>query len=206
MAQLIFDFDGTLADSFDYIVTFLAKEAGLPPLSVQRKQAYRGLSMPAIGRRMGHSWLKLLWLFLKGGRRMRRAVKQVKPYAGLPEIIRKLHAEGHELFIVSSNRPDNIRLFLRQYGLYTYFIQIYGNVSLFGKAPALRRLLRQQRLELKDAVYIGDEMRDVQAAQSIGMRVVAVLWGFARPESLVRLKPTAVASDPQHLMQILEDI
>lgn len=206
MTRLIFDFDGTLADSFDYIVTFLAKEAGLPPLSPERKQAYRGLSMPEIGRRLGHSWLKLLWLFLKGRRRMRPAIEQIKPYDGLPEIVRELHAEGHELFILSSNRARNIRIFLRQHGLHTYFTQIYGDVGLFDKAPALRRLLRQQRLELRDAVYIGDELRDVQAAQSIDMRVVAVLWGFARPESLVRLKPTAVAKDSRQLLKILKDI
>ena len=206
MAAIIFDFDGTLADSFDYIVDFLAKEANLEPFDEAAKHQLRGLSMVTIGRRMGHSWPRLLWLFLKGRRRMHPVMRNVHPYDGMPEIVRKLHNEGHELFMLSSNRARNIRTFLRNHELQRYFLQVYGNVSLFGKAPALRKLLRDQQLELANAIYIGDEMRDVQAAQSIGMRVVGVLWGFARAESLRELKPTAVAATPEDLLKVLEEI
>src|SRR5258708_5172832 len=98
MAAIIFDMDGTIADSFDYVSGFLAEEAGLAPLSAEQKQALRGLSMAGMARRLGHHWWSAPRLFFKGRRRMPQAINHLKPFEGMPEVIRKLHQEGHELF------------------------------------------------------------------------------------------------------------
>ncbi len=206
MAAIIFDFDGTIADSFDYIAGFLAEAAGRPPLSVEQKQQLRGQSMAAIGRQFGLSWWHLLRLFFKGRQQMRGAIEQIEPFDDMPDVIKKLHAEGHELFILSHNTVVNVHAFLHHYKLHTYFLEIYGGVGLFGKAPALRKLLKDQKIEKGNALYIGDELRDVQAAQSIGLRVIAVNWGFARSADLEALKPTALASQPEDLIKILEEL
>ena len=42
---LLFDFDGTISDSFDYVADFLVSEANLPPFSGEQKQNLRGMSM-----------------------------------------------------------------------------------------------------------------------------------------------------------------
>jgi phosphoglycolate phosphatase len=104
MAAIIFDLDGTIADSFDYIVDFLVDEAELAPFEPEIKQQLRGRSMVAIARQLGYSWWRLPGLFINGRRKMHDAMKSVKPFDGMPEVIRKLHAEGHELFVVSSTR------------------------------------------------------------------------------------------------------
>jgi phosphoglycolate phosphatase len=206
MAAIIFDFDGTIADSFDYVAGFLADEAGVGPLSEARKQELHGLSMAAMARHFGHSWWRLPGLLFKGRRQMKGVIKRLQPFSGITTVIEKLHAEGHELFIVSSNSVQNVKTFLHHHGLHTYFLEIYGGVGLFGKAPALRKLLRDQHLESKNAVYIGDELRDVQAAQSIKLPIIAVTWGFARPADLEALKPTALATTPSELVQLLEEL
>lgn len=206
MAAIIFDFDGTIADSFDYIVDFLASEAGRPALTAAQKQTLRGHSMAAIGRQFGLSWWQLIRLFFKGRRQMHRVIGKVKPFDGMPEVIRKLHAEGHELFILSHNTVNNIHTFLHHYKLHTYFLEVYGGVRLFGKSAVLRRLLKEQSIEKENALYIGDELRDVQAAQSIKLRVIAVTWGFARPADLEARAPTALANEPTDLIRILEEL
>lgn len=206
MAAIIFDFDGTIAYSFDYVADFLAREAGLPELTSQQKDELRGLSMIAMARHLGHGWWRLPGLFFRGRREMGRVIKKVAPIEGIEQVIKKIHGEGHTLFIVSSNSVANVHAFLHAKKLHTYFLEIYGSIGSFSKAPALRRLLKENQLETKDAIYIGDELRDVEAAQSLGLRVVAVTWGFARPADIEELKPTAVANDSEELIRILEEV
>lgn len=206
MAAIIFDFDGTIADTLDYFIDFIAKEAKLEPLTQKERDALSGLSLVGISRRLGHPWWRMPFLYLKGRRIMEPYIKDMEPFRGMPQLIKKLHAEGHELFIISSNSVRNMRTFLRKQHLRTSFLQIYGGIVVFGKAPAIRQLLKEQNLEISDSVYVGDELRDVQAAQSIGMRAIAVTWGFASKQNLKEANPTAIADTPEELMRILEEI
>jgi len=204
MATIIFDFDGTLADSFNYVADFMAHEAGRRPLPEAEKNELRHLSMLEMTRRLGFHWWQAIFLYFKGRARMKRAIKHLKPFPGIPEVVRKLSAEGHELFVVSANSAGNVRRFLREHKLDNYFIEIYGGASLFGKGPTLRRLLRDQNLELDQSIYIGDELRDIAAAKAINMRIIAVSWGFAETESLKTAEPYALADTPEELLRLLE--
>ncbi|MEK7059494.1 MAG: HAD-IA family hydrolase [Patescibacteria group bacterium] len=206
MAAIIFDMDGTIADSFDYVAEFMAEEAGKAPLTEEQKQRLRGLSMIDMARRLGYHWWDGPRLLFKGQRRMRRDIKQLDSFEGIPEIIRKLSAEGHELFVLSTNSSRNIQQFLHDQKINKYFLEIYGGVGIFGKASALKQLLKKQNLAVKQAVYVGDELRDIQAAQSIGMKAVAVSWGFAHRSGLLALRPTAIVDTPDELMRTLEEI
>lgn len=206
MAVIIFDFDGTIADSFDYVANFLAREAGQAPLSDHDRHELRGLSMVGMARKLGFKWWQGPRLFFKGRSEMRKTINHLKTFKGMPEVVRKLHAEGHELFILSTNSVRNIRHYLRRHRMYKHFLQIYGGVGVFGKGPALRQLLRDQNFDVTQAVYVGDELRDVEAAKSIGMRVVAVSWGFASRQNLEAAKPTGLADNPEELMRILQEV
>lgn len=206
MATIIFDFDGTIADSFDYVANFLAEEAGIEQLSVEQRNNLKGHSMIAMARQLGFRWWQAPWLFFKGRSEMRKTIKRLNTFAGMPELIRKLHAEGHELFVLSTNSVRNVRFFLHRHKMYKHFLQIYGGVGVFGKGPALRQLLRDQNLDIEQAVYVGDELRDVEAAQSIGLRAIAVSWGFADRQNLKDAKPTGLADTPAELLRILEEI
>jgi phosphoglycolate phosphatase len=206
VAAIIFDFDGTIADSYDYFLTFLAREAGKKPLTDDQKAEFHGLSLVRMTRRMGVSWLRLPRLLHTCRREMNPAMRHLKPFPGMPEVIRKLHGEGHTLFILSTNTVSNMRKFLQHHELDGYFSELYGGAGLLGKAPALRRLLREQHIETRKAVYVGDEVRDAEAAQSIGVRIITVTWGFARADELKDRKPTGVAHSPQDIIDILSGL
>lgn len=204
--SIIFDFDGTIANTFDYTVTFLNAEAGGPRLTKDQKAALHGLSMARIGRRLGIPWHRLPRLFFKGRRQMSPAMAHIEPFEGMIAVIRDLHAQGHALFILSTNTTPNIDKFLRRHGLESHFREVYGGVGMFGKAPALRRLLREQHIETRRAVYVGDELRDILAARSLGVSAIAVTWGFARAADLKAEGPAGVAHKPADLPRLLEKL
>jgi len=206
MSVIIFDFDGTIADSFDYVFDFLAVGTVAANYDAGQRQSFRGLSMATLARGLGHRWWRLPNLFLKGRRQMQGAIKHVKPFDGMTEVIQKLHAEGHELFIVSSNNVRNIHDFLHTHDLHTYFLEIYGSVGLFGKAPTLRKLMKQQNFEVKDCTFIGDELRDVEAAKSLKMPIIAVSWGFAKRADLKKIHPTVLVDTPAGLLERLQSL
>lgn len=206
MAAIIFDFDGTIADSFDYVAGFLARQAGIEKLSATQKNMLKNLSMVGMARRLGFGWWRLPWLFFKGRREMRKTAHLLNSFQGIPNLIKKLHAEGHELFVLSSNIRHNINSFLKSQELSSYFVETYGGIGLFSKTPALRRLLREQNIEIKDAIYIGDELRDIEAASAMNLRIVAVSWGFASRKNLEASKPTVLVDSVDELMRVLEEI
>jgi phosphoglycolate phosphatase len=203
MADIIFDFDGTIANTFDYTVDFLSREGGME-LSTDQKAALHGMSMARIARKMGLPWHRLPKLFFKGRREMSPAMKNVEPFKDMDVIIKELRSKRHRLFILSTNTTRNINKFLRHHDLEKYFVHVYGGVGMFGKAPALRRLLLEQHIESRSAVYIGDETRDVMAAKSLGVRVIAVTWGFAREVDLKADGADGLARKPRDLIRLLQ--
>jgi phosphoglycolate phosphatase len=203
MADIIFDFDGTIANTFDYAVDFLSREGGVE-LTADQKAALHGLSMARIARKMGLPWHRLPKLFFKGRHEMSPAMKNVEPFKDMDVVIKELRSGRHRLFILSTNTTRNINKFLRHHGLEKYFVHVYGGVGMFGKAPALRRLLLEQHIEARNAIYVGDETRDVMAAKSLGVHVIAVAWGFAREVDLKADGEDGLARKPRDLLRLLQ--
>jgi phosphoglycolate phosphatase-like HAD superfamily hydrolase len=206
MSVIIFDFDGTIVDSRDYFIKFIAGEAKKLPLSKEDEEKLLGLPLAAVARTLGIPWWRLPRLYFNGRKRMDAVIRQLKPFDDMEEVIRKLHAEGHELFIISSNSVRNIRIFLKRYNLREYFVEIYGGIEVFGKASMFHQLFRENNIKAKQVIGVGDETRDLEAANSVGIRTIAVTWGFARLKDLEKLKPTAIAYEPNDILKILEEL
>lgn len=204
MASIIFDFDGTIADSFDYFAHFLAGEARLLPLSEEQLSALRGLSLMATARHLGHSWWRLPGLYYAGRYWMSNYVTELEAFRGIPTVIKHLHENGNNLFIVSSNSPANIEAFLAKHGIRSEFAKIYGNVGFGGKTRILKRVVRRHHLSKHKTYYVCDEPRDVRAARKAGIHIVGVTWGYSSAETMQPYKPTFVADKPEQLLEIFQ--
>ncbi|HEY1189208.1 MAG TPA: HAD-IA family hydrolase [Gemmata sp.] len=190
---VIWDFDGTLADSLPtaaVIFNRLAAEMGLKPvadLSAARSQPTRQFL-----KQHGIS----LWRLPRFVRRYHAAAAefadQVKLVSGVPEVLGALASSGVRLGVLSSNREDNIRRCLRANGAEGHFAFVIGYPRLFGKGKALKRIMRAERLDRADVLYVGDELRDVEAAKKVGVKVAAVTWGFHTAELLRTGEPDFV--------------
>lgn len=200
---IIFDFDGTIADSFQYVYDFLAREAGVAGSQAEAAaMQYRGLSMKAMALKLGIPLWRLPFLYFKGRRVMRRHLMHVQPFGGMPEIIEALHAGGDQLFIVSANSARNVRMFLRQNRLDGYFKGVRGGAGIMGKVAIIRQVIARYRLSKSECWYIGDEVGDMVAAKVVGVRAVAVTWGFASINSLEEVADVCVHK-PEALVEVL---
>lgn len=207
MAAIIFDFDGTIADSFEVIVGIFEQITKRPEKMTEDQMAeLRGYPVEIVAKRLNIPWWRLPFLVVQGRRKMSRHMGDIPVFEGIPKVIEELHAEGHELFILSSNSKRNVNKFLKAHHLYKYFIEVRGNAGIVGKARVLKRLMRSNSLDMKNTIYIGDETRDILATRVIGMRIIAVSWGFANADFLESLHPTAMAHQPQDIVRILEEL
>jgi phosphoglycolate phosphatase len=165
----------------------------------------RQLPISAIMKKLKvRSW-QLPLLLLRGRYMMKQRIKEIKLFDGMVKTLEELHAEGHNLFIVSSNSSRNVIELLKQHHLEESFVDIEGGVSLFNKDRALTKLVKRNSLDSRETWYIGDELRDIDAATTTQLRSIAVTWGFTDKNTLISHQPTAVAEKPTDIMTILND-
>lgn len=181
---VIFDFDGTLADSGPWMVRALnaaGPRFGYRPLDDAEIQALRGKDNRTIMRELGVPLWKLPFI---ASHIRREAAKAPPPplFAGVPQALDELRAAGVTLAIVSSNSETTIR---RALGPRVDAVAIYEcSAGLFGKASKFARVLRRARVRADEAIAVGDETRDIDAARAVGMACGAVAWGYALPHLL----------------------
>jgi phosphoglycolate phosphatase len=201
---VVWDFDGTLADSLATAVGIfnrLAPELGFRPL--EDVSTARGLSTRQFLRQQGISLWRLPRLVRKYHAAAADEADKLKLATGLADVLARVAGSGVRLGVLSSNREDNIRRCLRANGAEGHFAFVVGYPRLFGKAKALKRILRAERLTRTDVLYVGDELRDVEAAKKAGVRVAAVTWGF-HTEALLRTgEPDYVVRDARELVGLM---
>lgn len=198
---VIFDFDGTLADTFGWFggaINELAERHGFKRVEPGEQEMLRAWDARAIMKRLRVPLWKVPRIAADMRALMNRDIGGIAPFAGAVQALERLSGQGALLGLVTSNAEKNAGRILgaEPMGLFSY--REHG-VSLFGKAGRLRSILRKSRIPPARALYIGDELRDCAAARSVGVRFGAVAWGY---NSLEALQEQA----PDELLLRMEDI
>lgn len=204
MKTVIFDFDGTIADTFVTSVRIYEKlSKRQTPFSDEEIQRLRAMTVVELVRELRIRPWRVPLLLVRGRRMMRNEMKTIVVFDGIEDVLQQLQQAGVAVYIMSSNSPGNIRKLLSRLGLEHYFAHIYGNVGIFGKAKMLRLILARNNLQPADTVYIGDEGRDIEAAKRVGVNNIAVTWGYNNRRLLSAHHPQAIADNRQELAALL---
>ncbi len=204
---LLFDFDGTIGDSFVVLQEIFYELTNHPRITDPKEiESLRHLPFPKVAKRLGITPWQIPRMVVQGRKAMNRHMPEVKPFPGMIEALKGLHEDGYEMYILSSNSTRNVKFFLEAYGLSDFFLGVYGGVGLVGKAGALRKVMRQNKLPAEDCLYIGDETRDIEGAKKAGIRILSVGWGINAPELLAQLQPDGLAKTPKEMKTIIQSM
>lgn len=207
MKAIIFDFDGTIADTFPFvfdIVNELAPKYGYGHVSREELEELRQLPFKEIVKRYHIGPITLLRMTIDAHKANGKRIDKTKVFPGMGEVLESLKKEGYALSIMSSNSKANIVRFLKNNDL-GVFDSIYTSLSPFGKAKKLRKMVQKLHFTPTETVYVGDEVRDIEAARDAGVQVVSVSWGYNTP-SVLKKNNDHVAATPAEMKAQIEGI
>jgi phosphoglycolate phosphatase len=204
MRTLIFDFDGTIADSFETLLEIFEEITARPKkLTDQEIGRLRGESLKDIIKYLKIKRWQLPRIILKAKRQVALKMPGIKTFPGMTMALKALNKDGCSMYILSTNSSENIGIFLKKNSLDGLFLHVYGDIGLRSKSSALKKIIKAEKLNPKDCVYIGDEVRDIEAAKKAKITSVGVTWGFNNRSSIESARPDFSASSPASLAKYL---
>lgn len=189
--MVLWDFDGTLADTWDCglrVLNEIALRHNLP--QVTEVEEARRLSTREFISKQGISWFQLPMIIREWHADMKSQMENVNFYPGIVEVLRTLRDQQRVVGILSSNSVENIQICLRHHQAQDLFQFVESSPRLFGKGRAIRKIVKRVSLKESAVLYVGDEVRDVEAAAKAGVDCAAVSWGLHEPAFLNQHSPT----------------
>ena len=209
----LFDFDGTLADTAPDLaaaVNAMRVKRGMEPLAPAAVRPYasmgaRGLLGVGFGMAPEHpDYIAMRDEFLE--RYSQALCVHTRLFAGMAELLRDLRTRAIAWGIVTNKATRFTTRLVRELGVDPACV-VCGDSTPHLKPHPAPLLLAAQRLELAPAecIYVGDDLRDIQAARAAGMRCVAVEYGYHGVENRgpAAWNADAVISHPSELLEHL---
>lgn len=213
MKAIIFDFDGTLADSGECGLLATQKafeECGLAIPSKEIVNYYMGIPIEQSFHEMTKHTLgeEQFAVLLQ---RFRQAYKMfeeqtITAFPHINKVLNALRDEGLLLFVVSSKKTDVLHRNLQKLELDQFFTDWIGSDQVEHYKPhpdGILKIAERYSLNVKDCAMVGDAIFDIQMGKAAGCKTVAVNWGSHAKEQLLNEKPTYFAHDVKNLFQLI---
>ncbi len=208
---IVFDLDGTLVNSqFDLLdaLNYALKELDRPLISPEQIPSMLGggireLISKALGKKSKQKFDEALSLFQR--HYSRHAADKTKPYSGVPETLEVLRSY-RKAVLSNKAHPFTLQI-IQKTGLEKHFDLVLGaqtdKYALKPSPEGLQYILRKLGIPPQHALMVGDSTHDIKAAQSLGMKVCAVTYGYRPAELLEKAKPDALIDRIQNLAELL---
>lgn len=207
--HLIFDFDGTLVDSFRIVIdkfNLLADEFDFRKIHSDEIAQLRNLTSKELVRHLAIPIYKLPRVLHRAREHMRHDMHTLPSFLNLPDVLVELHRLDFSLGILTSNSSENVLAWLHQHHLRHLFSFIHAGSSFFGKTYQLKKICNTYQMDKMKTCYIGDETRDIEAAKECHIYSMAVAWGFNSEKMLAHHEPNYLARTPEDILTMANEI
>jgi phosphoglycolate phosphatase len=196
MKAVIFDFDGVLADTYDFNKR-MTKEVGHDVSHEIFKAHHDGnvFEKPKIqftDESAGNFFNK----YFDG-------IDTIKPFFDLNDI-NELHSK-YSLYIISSTKEASIKKFLK-FNNVSLFEEVLGRDFHKSKVEKFKYLLKEKSLTTKDCIFVTDTLGDILEANQLGIKTIAVDYGFHDKERLEKGNPFKIVSSFKDIIKVIESL
>lgn len=206
LKTIVFDFDGTLADSKEAFLSAynqIAERHGYLAMTWALFDELKKLSIKERCSALGIPLHKIPFLIGELSKQYKESLKYIQMMDGAADMLRELSELGYELAIISSNEEKNIRTFLQIHEL-NYFSTIMCSKKLFAKDRLMRKYVKHNNFDVSQVLYVGDEERDIVASKKCGIKVIWAKWGFDSIENVRNAEPDYIAERPEDVVHIVQ--
>jgi HAD superfamily hydrolase (TIGR01549 family) len=203
---LLFDFDGTIADTFDLAMSIgkrISESFRLQIATNEEIIRFRNMPFRDAVRALQIPFRRMPALMLRIRREIHENIDEIRPFDGMRDVLQELRGRCDLLGMVTSNSEENVARFLQRHELDFFDFGAYSS-AIFGKASKLRTLIHKHRLQKESILYIGDTVGDIESCRKVGVSMAAVTWGYNSREILASGKPDFLVSGPLELLDIVK--
>ena len=202
---VIFDFDGTIADTLSPVVEIInehAHEFGIDGIDKFEVRKFRNLSITYLVKEFKFNVIHLQKLVSMIKRQLPKKLEKIKIFEGMSEVFTQLKDNKVQLGIVTVNNVKTVTDLLTD-EQEKQFDFIFSTRSLFGKHKELNRIAKNYDLAKEYTLYIGDEVRDIEAARKSGFKIAVVTWGYNSAELLEKHAADYLLHRPAQILDIV---
>ncbi len=203
---IIFDFDGTLVDSKEVVLSVyneLAQKHKFKKMKEEDIENFRRLSARERFKELKLPMYKIPFWAREFYNLYSHKIKDLLLFEEVREVLDELNNRGYNLAIISSNSEANIKEFLHKNKI-EYIKQILCSEKILGKDKVIKEFLRTNKLKNHDIIYIGDEERDIVACKKNGVKIIWVEWGLDVIDTVKKECPDYVAKKPEDILEIIK--
>lgn len=201
---LIFDFDGTIIDSRDLVVQLyneIAERDNYKKIDKLDVAKLSNLPIAERCRRLNVPIYKIPSIALEVRKNYKKDLPNLRIKVQVAELLNNLKEE-FRLGILSSNEKSSIIEFLKMNNIDIFEI-VFSEKNIFGKHYAINKFVKKMNLKMENTVYVGDEVRDIISCKKVGLKVIAVTWGYDSSRFLSENKPDYIAKIPAKILDIV---
>jgi phosphoglycolate phosphatase len=212
--RILFDLDGTLADSRHGITSCLQHALADAGVAVPPPDEL----LPYVGPPLAASFATLLGT--SDPERRERAVTVYRQryektgivqhvlYPGAVDMLSRLRHDGHWMGIVTAKPHVYATRIIAHLGLEALVPAVLGpdlSARRYTKEDLIRRACDEWAIAAGD-VLVGDRHDDILGAKANSLHAIAVTWGYGTRAELQAARPDSFADDPAAVVEIVRAI
>jgi len=202
LKAIIFDFDGTVADTEEILFNGIKKIAQMYGLKDINLNDFKNKSAKQIIQKDYKIKFYQLRRFMKEvGKEINDRMLKARLFKGMKEVCEKL-SKKYIVGFVTSNKEERVKHILENAGIKKIDF-VFSEKSCLGKNKSIKKAIKKFRLKKEEVIYVGDEVRDIEAARKAGVKIIAVSYGFNTKEILIKNRPDFLAEKPEDILRIL---